>query len=332
MLEREGSGLQIPVVGTARVDWEVEMLVAGIQRSGGDVEMIDMPAPRPLAEDEVLIQVRAAGVANWDEIVRTGGWDVGSRPPMALGVEAAGMITAVGSAVIDWSPGDEVITHPLPLRDQGTWAPVLIAPAALLAPKPAGVSWEVAAVFPVPALTAEQVLDEALDVKTGDRLLVNGAGGVTGGLLVSLGSLRGAEVVATAALHSQEQVRALGARHVIDYHDEDWPEQVLAITGGSGVAAAVNAAPGGAKDAIRGVTDGGRLATITSDPPAEERGITVSTVYVRPDGGQLRNLAQLLADGKLKVSVGSTYRLLDAADALATAVSGRAGGAVALTL
>lgn len=294
--------------------------------------MIDLPDPRPPADDEVLIQVRAAGVATWDEIVRTGGWDVGCGPPMALGVEAAGVVTAVGRTVTDWAPGDEVITHPLPLRDQGTWAPTLIAPAAVLAPKPAGVSWEVAAVFPVPALTAGQVLDEALEVKTGDRLLVNGAGGVTGGLLVSLGSLRGAEVFATAGPHSHESVGALGARHVIDYHDEDWPDQVLAITGRSGVSAAVNAAPGGAKDAIRAVTDGGRLATITSDPPAEERGIMVSSVYVRPDGRQLRNLAQLLADGQLKVSVGITYGLLDAAGALAKAVSGRAAGAVALTL
>jgi NADPH:quinone reductase-like Zn-dependent oxidoreductase len=308
------------------------MLVAGIRRTGGDVEMIDVPEPRPLADDEVLIQVRAAGVANWDEIVRTGGWDVGCGPPMALGVEAAGVVTAIGRTVTDWAPGDEVITHPLPLRDQGTWAPALIAPAAVLAPKPAGVSWEVAAVFPVPALTAGQVLDEALEVKTGDRLLVNGAGGVTGGLLVSLGSLRGAEVFATAGPHSHELVGALGAHHVIDYHDEDWPDQVLAITGRSGVSAAVNAAPGGAKNAIRAVTDGGRLATITSDPPAEERGIMVSSVYVRPDGRQLRNLAQLLADGQLKVSVGITYGLLDAADALAKAVSGRAAGAVALTL
>lgn len=308
------------------------MLVAGIRRTGGDVEMINVPEPRPVAEDEVLIRVRAAGVANWDEIVRTGGWDVGSSPPMALGVEAAGMVTAVGSAVTDWVPGDEVITHPLPLRDQGTWAPMLIAPAALLAPKPAGVSWEIAAVFPVPALTAGQVLDEALEVKAGDRLLVNGAGGVTGGLLVSLGSLRGAEVFATAGPHSHESVGALGARHIIDYHEEDWPDHILAITGGSGVSAAVNAAPGGAKDAIRAVTDGGRLATITSDPPAVERGITVSSVYVRPDGSQLRNLSQLLADGQLKVSVGITCGLLEAADALAKAISGRAGGAVALTL
>ena len=123
--------------------------------------MIDVSGPRPLAGDEVLIQVRAAGVGNWDEFVRTGGWDVGRRPPMALGVEAAGLVTAVGSSVTDWASGDEVMTYPLPLRDQGTWAPTLIGSSALIARKPAGVSWEAAAVFPVPALTAVQVLDDA---------------------------------------------------------------------------------------------------------------------------------------------------------------------------
>ena len=294
--------------------------------------MIDVPGPRPLAGDEVLIQVRAAGVGNWDEIVRTGGWDVGRRPPMALGVEAAGVVTAVGSKVTDWIPGDEVMTHPLPLRDQGTWAPTLIAPAAVLARKAAGLPWEVAAVFPVPALTAVQVLDEALGVGPGDRLLVNGAGGVTGRLLVSLGSLRGAEVIATAGARSHAPVAALGARHVIDYHEQDWPDQVLAVTDGSGVAAAVNAAPDGAADAIRAVRDGGRLATITSDPPAQDRGITVSNVHVTPDGGQLDGLGRLLAAGQLEISVAMSYELLDAADALAKVVSGRADGAVALTL
>jgi NADPH:quinone reductase-like Zn-dependent oxidoreductase len=307
------------------------MRVAGIQETGGEVKLIDVPDPRPLAEDEVLIKVKAAGVANWDEIVRTGGWDVGRRPPMALGVEASGTVAAVGRKVTDWAVGDEVITHPLPLRDQGTWAPELIAPAALLAPKPAGVSWEAAAVFPVPALTAEQVLGEALEVKAGDRLLVHGAGGVTGGLLVLLGALRGAEVLATAGPRSHERVTALGARQVFDYHDENWPERVLAITERSGVSAAVNAAPGGAADTIRAVADGGRLATITSDPPAAERGITVSSIYVRADGHQLRRLAQLLANRQLEISVAISYGLGDAAEALSTAVSGRPGGAVALT-
>jgi NADPH:quinone reductase-like Zn-dependent oxidoreductase len=297
------------------------MQVAGIREIGAPVEMIDVSEPRPLAPDEVLVKVVAAGVGNWDEFVGL---------PAALGVEAAGTVLAVGDAVADWSPGDEVMTHPLPLRNQGTWAPQLIAPAALLARKPANATWEAAAAFPVPALTAEQVIGEALDVHAGEHLLVQGAGGVTGGLLVALGTLRGAQVIATAGQASRHRVSTLGAHHVIDYHDRDWPEQVRAITEGRGVPAAVNAAPGSAAAAIRAVADNGRLATITSDPPAEERGITVSNVYVRPDGSQLRKLAEQFADGKLAIPVASTHRLVDAAAALAQTISGHAGGAIIL--
>ena len=138
------------------------MQVAGIRRIGDRVEIIEVDELRPLAGDEVLLEVMAAGVGNWDEFVRTGGWDVGARPPMALGVEAAGTVMAAGRAVSDWAPGDAVMTHPVPLRDQGAWAPRLIAPAGLLARKPDGASWEAAAAFPVPALTAEQVLGDTL--------------------------------------------------------------------------------------------------------------------------------------------------------------------------
>src|SRR5215472_1764277 len=256
------------------------MQVAGIRRVGAQVEMIAVGELRPLAEDEVLVEVKAAGVANWDEIVRTGGWDVGSRPPMALGAEAAGVVLAAGQAVRGWVPGDAVMTHPVPLRAQGTWAPRLLASAALLARKPPSASWEAAATFPVPALTAGQVLD-ALRVRAGDQLLVHGAGGITGGLLVALAGLRGAEVIATAGPASRQREAALGARHIIDYHEHDWPGHVRAITGRRGVAAAANAAPGGAASALQAVADGGRLATITSAPPSEQRGITVSSIYVR---------------------------------------------------
>jgi NADPH:quinone reductase-like Zn-dependent oxidoreductase len=306
------------------------MHVAGIRRAGDRVEMMDVGEPRALASDEVLLQVRAAGVANWDEFVRTGSWDVGGRPPMALGVEAAGTVLAAGQEVSEWAPGDAVMTHPVPLRDQGTWAPRLIAPAGLLARKPPGASWEAAAAFPVPAITAEQVLG-ALNIHGGEPLLVHGAGGVTGGLLAALAVLRGAEVIATAGPSSRRRVSALGARYVIDYHDQDWSEQVRAITGGRGVAAAANAAPGGAATAIRAVADGGRLATITSDPPSQQRGITVSSIYVRADGNQLRKLSQQFADGQLEIPVAASYRLADAAQALAEATGGHASGAIVLT-
>jgi NADPH:quinone reductase-like Zn-dependent oxidoreductase len=88
--------------------------------------------------------------------------------------------------------------------------------------------------------------------------------------------------------------------------------------------------PGGSADAIRAVRDGGRLATITSDPPNEERGIAISSVIVRADGPMLEAMAELLATGKLDISVAATYPLEDAASALARAVGGGGGGAVAL--
>ncbi len=307
------------------------MQVAGIRRIGDRVEIIEVSELRPLAGDEVLLEVMAAGVGNWDEFVRTGGWDVGARPPMALGVEAAGTVMAAGQAVSDWAPGDAVMTHPVPLRDQGTWAPRLIAPAGLLAREPDGASWEAAAAFPVPALTAEQVLSDALSVCAGEQVLVHGAGGITGGLLVALAALRGAQVIATAGPASRLRVTALGARHVIDYHDQDWPAQVRALTANRGVDAAANAVSGGAASAIEAVAGGGRLATITSDPPGEQRGITVSSIYVRPNGNQLRALATRFADGQLEIPVAASYRLADAAQALAQVAGGHAAGAVVLT-
>ena len=307
------------------------MQAAGIRRIGDRVEMIEVGEPRPLAGDEVLLEVRAAGVGNWDEFVRTGGWEVGARPPLALGVEAAGTVLAAGREVSGWAPGDAVMTHPVPLRDQGTWAPRLIVPAGLLARKPRGASWEAAAAFPVPALTAGQVLSDALRVRPGEQLLVHGAGGVTGGLLVALAVLRGARVIATAGPSSQQRVTALGARHVIDYHDQDWPAQVRALTADRGADAAASAVPGGAARAMEAVADGGRLATITSDPPGRRRGITVASVYVRPDGARLRELATRFTGGQLPVPVAASYSLADAAQALALVTGGHAAGAIVLT-
>jgi NADPH:quinone reductase-like Zn-dependent oxidoreductase len=284
--------------------------------------------PRVLRPGEVLIEVRAAGVGNWDEIVRGGGWDVGRNPPMALGVEAAGVVDAVGPDVAGWSVGEEVITHPLPLTDQGTWAPSLIVRAELLARKPSDISWAQAAAFPVPALTAVQALN-ALRVKSGATVLVNGAGGVTGGLIVSLCVLRGVEVVATAGPASREHVLRAGATTVVDYHDPDWPREVLQTTGGRGVDGAANTARGGAISALQAVRDGGRLATITSDPPDPERGIEVDSIYVRPDAAQLDMASQDLSTGRLELTIGASFPLEQAEAALNRASAGL-GGAVVL--
>jgi NADPH:quinone reductase-like Zn-dependent oxidoreductase len=309
------------------------MQAAGIDAFDGEVRMLELAEPGPPAPDEILIAVQTAGVGNWDEFVRVGDWDVGRRPPLALGVEAAGIVTEAGSDVTSFAPGDEVLTHPLPLRDQGAWAEQLVAPASLVARKPAAVSWEPAAAFPVPALTADQALAEAVPAPEGACVLVNGAGGVTGGLVVQLAVARGATVVATAGPSSAARVRGYGARLVLDYHDPDWPSQAReASPDGRGVTAAVNAAPEGAAAALQAVRENGSLATITGDPPPHARGIAVVDVYVRADGARLGELVMALAEGELSLRVGATFPLAEAATALQGAVAGGGSGAMVLAL
>src|SRR5271165_1365999 len=213
--------------------------------------------PARLRPDDVLIEVRACGVGNWDEFARTGDWDLGIRPPMALGVEAAGFVAVVGDQVGGVKAGDRVTAHSVPYRGQGAWAEQHVAAA------------EHAAVLPP------------------------------------------------------------GASTVFDYHEPDWPERVRAMTGG-GVDAAANAARAGSAAAVRAVRDGGRLATITADLPATERGITMRAVQVVPDGRRLGGLVRLLAHGLLSVSAGERFPLEQAAVALAQARHGAHGSAVVL--
>jgi NADPH:quinone reductase-like Zn-dependent oxidoreductase len=318
---------------SSRVPGTERMRGAGVDTFGAQVRMLELEAPGPPALDEVVISVRSAGVGNWDEFVRLGQWDVGRRPPLALGVEAAGVVAAVGDDVTSLEPGDQVLTHPLPLRHQGTWAPWLVAPAALAARKPAVVGWEAAAAFPVPALTADQALQAAAPDPDGQWVLVHGAGGVTGGLTVQLAVAQGATVVATAGPSSAARVRGWGAQVVFDYHDPQWPARVRdASPRGGGVGAAVNAARGGAAAALGAVAAGGRLATITGDPPPPERGVAVVDVYVRPDGARLAGLVAALAEGLLSLQVGATFPLAEAGRALQGAVAGRVAGASVLML
>ena len=128
---------------------------------------------------------------------------------------------------------------------------------------------------------------------------------------------------------SADRLAALGAATVLDYHQPDWPKQVRALTQG-GVDAAANAARAGSIQAIRAVRDRGRLATITSDPPAPERDITIREVYVAPDGSRLSRLVQLLAEGELTISVGERFPLEQGAAALARVGHGAPGSAVVL--
>jgi len=119
---------------------------------------------------------------------------------------------------------------------------------------------------------------------------------------------------------------------VLDYHRQDWPQRLIRLTEGQRVDAVANAVRDGSAAAIDIIRDGGRLATITSDPPTPQRGIEITSVYVRADGMQLSTLAEQVCLNELVIEAGSTFPLVEAKQALALATRGAGGRVVSLRL
>ncbi len=305
---------------------------AGIRSFSSVVEGLEFADPKRLRPDEVLIRVVNAGVGRWDDVARRGEWDIGLSPPMALGVEAAGVVEAVGDRVGGFVVGERVMTHSLGIRGQGAWAEKFVVAAVHVAGIPTDVRFDVAAVLPVPGLTADQTLRDTLRLHEsgGGSLLVHGGGGVTGAVIVQLAAHLGADVITTAGENSADRLAAVA--RVVDHRSPDWPEQVRWLTGGHGVDMAVNAVPLEAVITMRAVRDGGVIATITADPPPSERAIKVHSVLVVPDGPRLAGLGELVSAGPIEILIGEMFSLSRAREALARAVAGTGGRAVVLAL
>jgi NADPH:quinone reductase-like Zn-dependent oxidoreductase len=296
------------------------MIGLGVRAAGGALEILDLPEPRRPRAGELILEVVAAGIGPWDPLVHAGGWDVALVPPAALGVEAAGRVAATGPDETQFRTGDLVLVHEAPLPGgSGTWAERVLVRSAHVARLPEGLAATIAAALPVAGLTAQQALDE-LQVDATTRLLVVGASGPTASLAVQLAHRRGAEVVAGAGPARADQLRALGAREIIDTHVEGWAGKT-----DRRFDAVMIAATGTAEDAIGLLVDGGRLTSITSDAPDPVRGITTSDLYVQAGGPALGELAALAAGGELSLDV-QTTSINDAVTIVDRVAAGRSGG------
>ncbi|MFD8308437.1 NADP-dependent oxidoreductase [Streptomyces sp. NPDC059690] len=285
-----------------------------------EVALLELPEPPAPGPGQILVAVEAAGVGPWDELLNGAGWDVGLRPPAALGVEGAGKVLAVGAGVTAFAAGDWVLAHEAPLPGgSGFWAERVLINADHAAACPPGLDAVHAAALPVNGLTAWQAL-EKLDLSRGQRLLITNGGGATGALAIQLAAAQGIEVTATASAAAAERLLGLGAMEVVDYHDPTWPAKVH-----GGFDAALIIATGTADAALPLVRDGGRLCSLTSDAPAEERGITSWDLYVEPNAAQLVQMAEQAAAGALKLAP-EPRPLSEGPAAFARVVTGRAGG------
>jgi NADPH:quinone reductase-like Zn-dependent oxidoreductase len=194
------------------------------------LEMREMPVPAP-KPNEVLVRVRAASINDWDwELLRESAWldravvGLSSRNVQVLGCDIAGCVEAVGGDVTTLQPGDEVYGD-LCTNGFGGFAEYVCAPAAVVARKPAGMTFEQAAAIPQAGMLAVQGLIDAGGIQPGQSLLVNGAGGGVGTFALQIAKLYDAEITAVDKSGKLPMLRALGAHHVVDFLAEDFTER-----------------------------------------------------------------------------------------------------------
>ena len=182
----------------------------------------EMPDPQ-LREDDVLIQIHAAGVNPLDSKIRDGAFKLilPYRLPLILGNDLAGVVVRVGSRVRRFKPGDEVYARP----DQdriGAFAEFISIKQDAVANKPKELSMEEAASIPLVGLTAWQALIERANLKKGQKVFIQAGSGGVGTVAIQLAKHLGAIVATTTSTANVDWVKRLGADIVIDYRKDDF--------------------------------------------------------------------------------------------------------------
>jgi NADPH:quinone reductase-like Zn-dependent oxidoreductase len=278
----------------------------------GVLELEDLPEPTP-APGEVLIEVRAASVNPVDYKIREGKYPAVTAEmlPVTLGRDVAGVIAAVGEGATEFEAGDEVFVMLPP--DRGGYAEWVTAPADICAAKPTRLDMVQAASVPLAALTAWQGLFTYGGLKAGQRVLIHGASGGVGPFAVQFAKARGAEVFATASAETRAFVEGLGADRVIDYQAERF-EEIVKDTD-----LVYDLVGGETEDRSWQVLKrGGTLISTVHQPDAATAaaaGVAASRYTAQADGDQLREIAKLIDDGKVRVAIDRVYPLDQAAEA-----------------
>jgi NADPH2:quinone reductase len=272
---------------------------------------VPMPSPGP---GQVLIRLEAAGVGSWDPFEREGGYAAmqGTSPPFpyVLGSEGAGTIAAVGDGVTGRTVGEHVFAASFLNPAGGFYAEYVCVDAGLVAPIPAGMSASQAAVMGGVGMTALRGLQDALDVRSGEALLVHGAGGAMGHLAVQLGKRLGAGVLAVASGEDGVELAArAGADLSIDGRAESVADGARRFAA-DGLDAAFLTAGGSAADAaVAAVRTGGRAAypTGVQPEPASTPEVEPQAFNGEPDPELLERFVALIGDRPLDVHVAREF-------------------------
>ena len=311
-----------------------------------DVLRLDRIALPEIADEEVLVHVRAAGLdrGTWHlmtgrpRLMRVIGFGF-SRPRNRVpGLDVAGTVVAVGSAVSRFAVGDEVFGI-----SRGSFAEYAAVHEDKLAHKPAALTFEQAAVVPVSAGTALQALRDVGRVQAGQKVLVIGASGGVGSYAVQIAKALGAEVTGVCSTAKVDLVRALGADHVLDYTRDDFAagdrryDLILDIGGNPSVSRLRRALePTGTVVFVGGEEGGG----LTGGMGRQLRAVVLS-LFVRQRlamcaskerASDLEQLIPMLDAGTVVPAVDRTYPLAEVPEAMRHLEAGQVRGKIAITL
>ena len=278
------------------------------------LRVVERPVREP-GPDEVLVAVKAAAVNPTDIGLRERGLE-GLEPPWVPGMDAAGIVEAVGDGVERLAVGDAVMAAVIPRRPEGgAQAELVVFPAASVVPIPAGATLQQAATLPMNGLTALLGL-ELLALAEGQTLAVSGGAGLLASYAIALAKLRGLRVIADAKPEDEPLVRSFGADVVLPRGD-GFPAAVRDIAP-EGVDGFFDTALLG-RSAFPAIRDGGGMAVVRGwDGSETERGIEIHIVMVptaleRTDW--LEELRELASQGRLALRVAGEYTAEQAAEA-----------------
>ncbi|MEV3922773.1 NADP-dependent oxidoreductase [Actinomadura coerulea] len=295
--------------------------------------LVEVAKPVPVF-GEVLVRVMAAGVNPVDVYTRLGrAYNRVLDLPFVNGWDVAGEVVGTGYGTTRFQPGDRVFGMPWFPRAAGGYAEYATAPARHFARMPEGMAFTEAAALPLAGLTAWQMLVEVAAVAPGQRVLVAGAAGGVGHLAVQIAKARGAHVTGTASAAKHAFVRGLGADEVVDYTATEVSaavrdmDVVIQMFGGrAGLEALECLRPGGV------LVSGQAAWTPGLHERAADLGVRAVDYLVDPDGAGLGALAELAADGRLKVHVDAVLPLAEAAAAHDRVAEGHTTGKIVLAV
>lgn len=317
-----------------------------------ELRLADMPSPS-LHDDEVLVEVHAAGVNVLDSKIRDGEFKLilPYRLPIILGHDVAGVVVSTGARARKFKVGDEVYARVDDFRI-GSFAEFVPVREASLALKPRGLSMEEAASIPLVGLTAWQALVEKAGLKKGQKVFIQAGSGGVGTFAIQLAKHLGATVATTTSAANVALVTRLGADVVIDYKTQDF-EHVL-----QDYDLVLNSQDGKTLDkSLRVLKSGAKLVSISGPPDPEfgreiaapgfvklvirllsagirrrarGRSIGYAFLFMKADGVQLRQITDLIEAGAICPVIDKVFPFESTNEALAYVAAGRAKGKVVI--